>query len=152
MKFPDWLSVAGDAGYRGQCPKEGAEHITFFAELRRRWPDTYGRIALHPRNEGIRTHWQAAKEKAEGMAVGAPDVVIPGAPTIMIEIKRRDHTQSKWQPGQLEYMEVAHKAGCRVVVALGYEAAIHAVERWIFDSVLASSTDSDNFSNETPSS
>jgi len=46
-------------------------------------------------------------------------------------MKRQDHTKSKWQPGQLEYLEAAHYAGAFVCVALGWEAAMEAVEDWL---------------------
>ena len=132
MKFPTWLNVYGDQTYRDkQCPRETAEQVTFFNRLRREYPSTYGRIALHPRNEGARTHHQAARHKAEGMTTGAADVIIPGAPALVLEIKRRDHTLSRWEDGQLEYLEAAQNAGAVVCVALGVEAAWDALQQWI---------------------
>lgn len=123
MKSPPWLHVEGDTDYRGDCPPEAAEQVTFFNWIRREFPDTYGRIALHPRNEGKRTAQQASREKSEGMTAGAPDVFIPCSPPIIIELKRRDHTKSAWQPGQIEYLEAAQNLGAIVCVALGWEAA-----------------------------
>jgi len=70
MQFPEWLKVYGDVNFRGQCPPESAEQITFFAELRRRYPDTYGKLALHPKNEEKRKGKQfnrLAMDKALGM-------------------------------------------------------------------------------------
>lgn len=129
MKFPDWLYVIGDRQYRGPCPRESVEQVTFFAELRRRYPEI-GRIALHPRNEGKRTMYQSQRDKAEGLAVGAADIIIPGRRTFVCELKRRDHTKSSWQPGQLEFLETCEEAGARVCVALGWEAALNAVLDW----------------------
>ena len=130
MKFPEWLRVYGSQDYRGDCPLEAAEQVTFFSQLRRRYPDI-GRIAIHPRNEGKRTHGQVVRHKAEGMAPGASDVVIPGNPALVIEIKRRDQTKSRWEPDQLEYLCTAQKMGATVAVALGWEAAMAAVEDWL---------------------
>ena len=126
MKFPDWLNVYGDVKYRGDCPSETAEAVTFFAKIRREYPDSYGLIATHIRNEGKRSFHQVARQKAEGMTKGAPDIIIPGLPTFICELKRQDHTKSTWQDGQLEYLKAAHDAGAFVCVALGYKAAYEA--------------------------
>mgnify|MGYP003558395001 FL=1 len=133
MKFPDFLPVFGDTDFRGECPLEEAEQATFFSQLRKLHPDTYGRLAMHPKNEGKRRgaqFAQLARDKALGMTKSAPDVVIPGAPTLLIEIKRQDHTQSKWQDGQVEYLQTAQSLGCFVAVALGWEGAMEAFELW----------------------
>ena len=133
MKFPDDIAIYGNVDYRGDCPPEAIEQVTFFNRIRMRYPDTWGRIAVHPRNEGARGYRQVAKEKAEGMTPGAADVIILGNPTFICEIKRRDHTKSKWQPNQLEYLNVAQEAGAFVCVALGADAAIHAFEDYLED-------------------
>lgn len=129
MKFPDWLTVYGDKAYRGACPVESAEQITFFSQLRAQMPEI-GAIAIHPRNEGKRTYQQARRHKAEGMTQGAADVIIPGCPALVIEIKRKDQTKSGWEPGQVEYLEGCAKNGASVCVALGWEAAMQAVLDW----------------------
>lgn len=131
MKFESWLPVYGDQTYRGDCPTETAEQVTLFARMRKRWPDTIGRVAVHPRNEGKRTPGQVWHQKAEGMTTGAPDVIVPGAPALIVEMKRRDHMKSKWQPGQVEYLKAAHDMGAFVCVALGADAAIEAIECYI---------------------
>lgn len=132
MKFPEWLRVYGDLDYRNKkCPVESAEQITFFNELRRLYPDSYGLIALHPRNEGKRTQNQVMRQKAEGMTAGAADIVIPGCPAFVCELKRQDRTQSHWEDGQQEYLKAAHDAGAFVCVALGHKAAIEAFNVWI---------------------
>jgi len=128
MKFPPWLKVYGDTSYRGDCPSETLEAITFFAQLRREYPDTYGLIATHIRNEGKRSWEQVARQKAEGMTKGAPDIIIPTRRAFVCEMKRRDHTKSKWQPMQLEYLKTAHDAGAFVCVALGYDEAYSAFQ------------------------
>lgn len=132
MKFPEWLTVVGDLDYRNKkCPVESAEQITFFNWLRHEYPDSYGLIAIHPRNEGKRTQNQVMRQKAEGMATGAADIIIPGSPAFVCELKRSDHTQSHWEDGQQEYLKAAHDAGAFVCVALGHRAAIEAFNKWI---------------------
>ncbi len=131
MKFPEFLRVYGDVSYRGDCPSETVEQVTFFAWIRSEYPTTWGVLATHIRNEGQRTWRQAAYHKAEGMTKGAADILIPSRIPFVCEVKRRDHTKSKWQDGQLEYLEAAHDAGSFVCVVLGYEAAKVAVEDWL---------------------
>ena|SRR5690554_2971314 len=131
MKIPDWLPYYGDMSYRGKCPPESAEQITFFNKLRREYPNSYGLIAIHPRNEGKRTHQQTTRQKAEGMTPGAADIVIPGAPAFVCELKRKDHTKSTWQKDQLPYLMAAKEQGAFVCVAFGWEAAWEALQEWI---------------------
>ena len=131
MKIPDWLPVYGDMDYRNKkCPTETAEQVTFFNVLRREYPEL-GKIALHIRNEGKRTVQQAMRQKAEGMVTGASDIVIPGYPAFVCELKRADHTQSRWQDGQIEYLESCKNNGAFVCVAFGYKAALEALKEWI---------------------
>ena len=130
MKFPEWLPLYGDINYRGKCPSEAVEQVTFFNALRVGYKKSYGLIAVHPRNEGKRSHYQAARDKAEGMTPGASDIIIPGNPAFVCELKRQDHTKSRWQDNQLEYLEAAHNAGAFVCVALGYKAAWEAFNEW----------------------
>lgn len=130
MKIPDWLECYGDKKKRGDCPPESAEQITFFNKLRREFPESYGKIAIHPRNEGKRTHAQTNKQKAEGMTAGASDIIIPAAASFICELKRQDHTKSKWQDGQIEYLQASKEQGAFVCLALGWEAAWEAFEEW----------------------
>ena len=131
MRFPAWLRVFGDTSFRGDCPKESAEQITFFTQLRKEYPDTLGILALHPKNEEKRSGKQfnqLARDKAMGLSPGASDVIIPLG--FVCEIKRRDNTKSKWQPGQLDYLKAVHDAGGFACVALGWKAAMEAVRAW----------------------
>jgi hypothetical protein len=128
------FAVYGDTSFRGKCPKESAEQITFFNKLRHEYPETWGALALHPRNEQqLRggQHRGLIKQKAEGMTPGASDIVIPARVSFVCELKRLDHTQSKWQDGQVEYLTAAHNAGCFTCVALGWEAAWDALSDWL---------------------
>lgn len=127
MKFHPEIPVYGEQSYRGACASEGAEMATFFNQLQ----PHLKRIALHIRNEGARHHAQMAKQRAEGgFVTGAADIIIPGVPTFVCEMKRQDHTQSKWQKGQQEYLLACKEQGAFVCVALGYQSALEAVKEW----------------------
>lgn len=132
MKFPPWLKVYGSTDFRGDCPKESAEQITFFGQLRAKYPDTWGKLAIHPKNEEKRTgkqFRQLDRDKAMGLSPGASDIIIPVG--FVCEMKRQDHTKSKWQDGQVEYLKVVHDSGGFACVALGWEAAWEAFEEWL---------------------
>lgn len=127
------VPVYGDVNFRGQCPVEELEQVTFFNRLRREYPDSYGKIAIHPRNEQLVKGGhvrQVMKQKAEGMTPGASDIIIPGLPAFVCEMKRRDHTLSSWQDGQREYLKAAAEAGAFACVALGCDAAWQAFMEW----------------------
>ena len=128
------IKVYGNTEFRGDCAKEDAELMTFFNELKRLYPDL-ARIAIHPDNEGLvigTGHLRHAKQKAKGaIKKGAADIVIVGNPTFVCELKRLDHTKSRWQDGQLEFLEYSLKNGAFVCIALGYESALEAVKDWI---------------------
>lgn len=128
------VPVYGDQSFRGKCPKEEVEQITFFNRIRKEYPDTFGLIAIHPRNEQqLRggQHSALSRHKASGMTKGASDIVIPGSPAFVCELKRRDHTKSAWQDGQREYLKAAHGAGAFACVALGADAATEAFREWL---------------------
>ena len=130
LPFP----VYGDTSFRGKCPREDVEQVTFFNRLRQHHPATWGILGLHPRNEGMKQRGQFSsvqKHAAEGMTKGASDIIIPGCPALVCEIKRRDHMQSAWQDGQIEYLTAAHQAGAFACVALGCGAAWEAFEEWL---------------------
>jgi len=140
MKIPPDIRVYGDMAFRGKCPPEHVEQASFFARLRREYPDSHGLIALHPRNEGllVKGQFQAmVKHQIEGMAKGAADIVIPGGRGgFVCEMKRQDHTQSAWQDGQIAYLTAAQNAGAFVCVALGAAAAWQAFTDWVSDQVV----------------
>lgn len=134
MKIPNWLKTYGDTSYRGGCALEDAELMTFFNELNRLHPQL-ALVAIHPDNEGLvfgtgfNNH---TRQKAKGaIKKGAADIIIVGYPTFVCELKRRDHTKCRWQDGQLEFLEASQKLGAFVCVALGYEAALNAVNDWV---------------------
>jgi hypothetical protein len=133
MKIPDWLPVYGDINFRGDCPREDAELMTFFNELKRIYPHLSA-VAIHPDNEGLvigAAHNAHIKQKAKGaIKKGAADIIIVGNPTFVCEMKRQDHTKSQWQDGQLEFLEASKNNGAFVCVALGYAGALDAVKEW----------------------
>jgi len=65
------------------------------------------------------------------MATGASDIIIPGCPAFVCELKRKDHTLCRWQDSQLEFLEAAKNNGAFVCVSLGHEAAWEAFLEWI---------------------
>jgi len=133
MKIPEWLRVFGDMSFRGECPREDAELITFFNELQRLHPALYA-VAIHPDNEGLvigTGHQLHARQKAKGaVRKGAADIIIIGSPAFVCELKRRDHTLCRWQDGQLEFLQASLARGAFSCVSLGYEAALDAVREW----------------------
>lgn len=131
MKFPPGIKVYGDKSYRGACPSETLETVTFFNYLRREYPDTYGILAYHPRNEGKRTHHQVMRDKSEGLVTGTCDIIIVGSPSLCIEMKRLDHTKSTITEEQIRYLILAQRFESMAAIALGHEAALEAFNDWI---------------------
>ena len=121
------IKIYGDLSYRDKkCPKESVEIVTFFNRIRKLYPDSYGLLAYHPRNEGKRTYQQTIKYKSEGMVTGTADIVIVGNPSFVCELKRRDPTLSEISDEQIEYLLAAKKSGAFVCIALGCDAAWEA--------------------------
>lgn len=130
MKFPDQIPTWGNKDFRGNCPSEALEQVTFMNRIRLRFPDSYGAIVLHPRNEGKRTKLQAMKEKSEGLTTGASDIIIPARVPFVCELKRRDHTKSTISKEQVDYLMAAQSLGAYACIALGVDSAWQAFEHW----------------------
>ena len=128
-KIPPQIPVFGDITFRGPCPLETPEQISFLCLLRDEFPEL-AEIAVHIRNEGKRTKRQGKQHKLEGMNTGASDIMIPCCPPMLIEIKRRDHTQSSSSPKQLKYLVDSQEQGAFACYALGAVGAIEAVRAW----------------------
>ena len=122
------VPIFGDTEYRGKCPLENAEQITFFSRLRRGHPATWGKIGIHVKNEGKRNAKQVSRDKVSGMTTGACDIIVGG---FYCELKRRDHTKSTISDDQIEYLDAASKAGMFACVALGVDAAWEAFHVYI---------------------
>ena len=129
MKFPSGLPVYGDIKFRGNCPRETLEMVTFFNRLRAKAP-TFAPLAFHVDNERARTWQQAAYDKAEGMTTGIADIIILGRIPFVCELKRQDHTKSKLSNEQVATLLAAQAAGCFVCIALGADAAWQAFNEW----------------------
>lgn len=113
----------------GPCPSEKVEMASFFNRLRKDHP-ALGAIALHIRNEGKRSAMQHNAMVGEGGFVkGASDVVIPGAPTFVMEMKSTAKT-AKLSKEQIVYLEACADAGAFACVALGAVGAWAAFEEW----------------------
>ena len=128
-KIPPQIPVFGDTTFRGDCPKEAAEQVSFLSLLKSEFPEL-SKIAVHIRNEGKRSKRQGAQHKLEGMNAGASDIVIPCCPPILIELKRRDHTLSSTSTKQLDYLINSQEQGAFACYALGAIGAIQAVRAW----------------------
>lgn len=101
---------------------------TFFNQLRINHPN-YAEIALHIFNEGKKTPQQVEREKLVGMIPGASDIIIPGNPTFICEMKSQS-PQAKIYQEQIDFLIAAQNNGAFVCIALGYEAAIKAFLDW----------------------
>jgi hypothetical protein len=130
MRFPPSIKVFGSKEFRdSKCPSETSEQVTFFNVLRQLRPEL-GAIAVHPRNEGKRSWGQVARQKAEGMTKGASDIIIPGSPAFVCELKRKDHTKSRLEIEQTDYLLACQNMGAFACIALGWEGAMEAVNDW----------------------
>jgi len=133
MKIPESIRVYGDIKFRGKCPRESLEQITFVNMVRDQYPDTHGLTLFHAKNESklIRGQFHAInKDKAMGMVKGCPDIHDHGNPSFCMEIKRQDHTQSVLEDEQLSYLIAAQKQGAFCCIALGHDAAMEAFNDW----------------------
>lgn len=130
MLFTKEISVFGDARFRGKCRRESIEQIDCFAYLKHNHPELYA-IAIHPKLEGVLNYKQVTSMRASGsLNAGASDIIIPGAPAFVCEIKRKDHTKSRWAKDQQGYLLGSQKTGAFACVALGFEGFKLALEAW----------------------
>lgn len=130
MKLPlsNRIRLYGDTSYRGECPLENAELITFIHHMNIHYRDI---PVLHIKNEGKRTYRQSLFDRAIGaLHTGACDIMIPGSPALCLELKRKDHTKSIIDDDQITFLLNASKLGAYSCVALGHEAAIEAFLEW----------------------
>lgn len=129
------ITLFGNQKFRDKkCPKESVEQITFVNQIRAQYPDSYGLILIHPENEGKLINGQfsaVSKSRAMGMSPGASDIIIPGNPAFVCEIKRIDRTLSDITQDQLDYLYASKDAGAFACIALGHEAAMNAFNQWL---------------------
>lgn len=129
------IILCGDPKYRSKkCPKESLEQITFVNRIRDKYPKTWGILLVHPENEGKVSNGEFArlsKSKIMGMSKGAADILIPGMPSFVCEIKRQDRTLSDLSDDQFKYLNAAYAARSFVCIALGADAAENAFNDWL---------------------
>jgi hypothetical protein len=114
----------------GKQPSEKVEMASFFSRLRREYPDSYGLLALHIRNEGLRNARQVQSMRSEGGFVkGASDIIIPGSPAFVCEMKSRAKG-ARLSPEQIAYLTAAQAAGAFACVAIGAQGAWEAFGEW----------------------
>lgn len=131
MHIPKWLTVYGDRSYRGKCPREIEDQMSFFTWLGNELPE-YRALTFHPKIESRRSHAQAAIDRKAGtLTKGVADVIAIGFPCLVMELKRKDESDSGWSDGQLKFLERAKNAGASVCVAFGLEAAKEAYLEWV---------------------
>ena len=128
-KIQSRVPIFGDTDFRGACPLETPEQISFLCLLKSEFPEL-AKIAVHIRNEGKRTKRQGHQQKQEGLNTGASDIIIPCCPPILIELKRRDHTKSSTSDRQLNYLIDSQEQGAFACYALGAIGAMEAVREW----------------------
>jgi hypothetical protein len=124
--------VYGDISFRDKnCPHETPEHMAFVNWVKKTHPVHYDML-IHPKNEGVRTHHQAAKDRALGsLNAGASDIIILGKTPFVCELKRKDKTLSRLSDKQKSFLNQAVECGCFACVAYGAEAVIEAFEDWL---------------------
>lgn len=131
MKIPKNIPIFGDTSYRGECKLERLDQIDFYNWLKFHHPN-YARLFIHQKNEGRKGYKQINHEKQDGsMNPGVSDVVIPGCPAFVVELKRKDHTKSTLPKDEIDYLGAAQQIGCFVGVALGFDGLKEAFESWL---------------------
>ncbi len=130
------VPLYGNSKYRNKnCPKESLSQITFVNNIKLKYPDSYGKIICHIENEGQVSNGQFSsiiRRKAMGsLNKGASDIIIPGHPAFVCELKRQDRTLSDITLEQLAFLYAAKEAGAWCCIALGHEAAMDAFNDWL---------------------
>ena len=65
------------------------------------------------------------------MVKGVADIIAIGSPPLIIELKRKDESDSAWSDGQIQFLERAYDSGAYVCVAFGLDAAKEAYLDWV---------------------
>jgi len=122
------IKYFGDKEYRGECPRETAEHLTFVSYIHNHYPCL---PLVHIKNEGARTWRQAKFDKSMGsLRKGASDIIILHKVPFVMEIKRKDLSRSVVSDDQIEFLNNCDSLGCFTCIALGHQAAIAAFNEW----------------------
>lgn len=113
-----------DSGYRGDCPKEETDQISYGLWMQHRFPDV---LWFHVPNEtGTRSGPQfVEKRRRMGVRSGVSDNVILtrgiNHKCALIELKRRDKTKSKVSKSQTDVLEEAIVEGHFGAIAYGLD-------------------------------
>lgn len=113
-----------DSGYRGDCPKEETDQISYGLWMQHSFPDV---LWFHVPNEtGTRSGPQfVEKRRRMGVRSGVSDNVILthgiNHKCGLIELKRRDKTKSKVSKSQTDVLEEAIVEGHFGAIAYGLE-------------------------------
>jgi hypothetical protein len=129
------IPIYGDINYRGESEPEDGDLMEFFNGLKYDYP-LISKIAIHTKNEGKREtrekQAEAKRDKMKGALLkGTVDVIIPGCPSFVMELKRKNYLHSKIDDDQILYMQHSKRAGAFVCVCLGYDAAFVALDEWL---------------------
>lgn len=123
------IKVYGDLNHRDKkCKIERKEQETIVNQVRKKYPDL---VFTSVKNESKRNRDQVDNDKAMGLLSGVSDLVFFGNPTLCLEVKRKDHTTSEWQPMQQPFLIQASKQGAMACVCFGWEAGMQAIEDWL---------------------
>ncbi len=129
MKIDQRIKVYGDLSYRdSECPHEDKEQETIVNQVRKHYPHL---VFTSVKNEGKRNKNQIDKDKAMGFRAGVSDLVFFGSPTLCLEVKRKDHTESQWRPQQQPFLIAAQEQGAMACVCFGWEAGMEAIKDWL---------------------
>jgi len=120
-----------DTDHKGDCPLESAELKTFFNQIRAKYPDSYGVLAFHPRNEGKKSAAQVTLEQMEGASTGACDIIVPGGRSFVCELKRKSRSKSRITDAEWKYLKAAESAGAFCCIAYGWEQAWKAFHDYL---------------------
>ncbi|AXH71884.1 MAG: putative type III restriction endonuclease [Caudoviricetes sp.] len=129
------IEIIGDTSFRGLCPLEDAETITLVNQIKDAHDKRFEHSVIHVKNEKHRKDKKDFRELAEerkkgSIIVGWSDVCVTGWPSLFIEVKRLDHTQSECPQVELDFLVANQKNDCWCGVALGWRAGMEFFERW----------------------
>ncbi len=132
MRLPKQIPIYGDIHFRDKnCRAESTEQKEFFGILKECYPKIY-RLAFHPKNGAKRTPQQIQAAKEQGaLNPGVSDIIVPGNPTFVCELKRVDHTESTLSKDELDYLIASQDGGAFSCIALGCEGALMALNEWL---------------------
>lgn len=129
MKTPEWLPKFGNLPKSTSNPAEDYVLSSVVSRIRKDYPNTYGLVAFHVKNESKRTTTQIKIDKLKGLTKGVSDLIVIGNPTLCMEIKKDN--SCRFEDGQLQFLEQAQKGGAFACLAIGYQGALDAFHHWI---------------------